>query len=429
MLSAFISNKIINDAITTLSMQTLQTKNQLSNKSDLEDAFHLFSQMSGQLESTYRQLEQRVEKLTNELAVAHSEKLQLADQLSALHEAMPAAVIWTDKYHNILSANQLAETIFKGSVVGKNWQEIIACHDFDFNGHEITTTDSKVYSYNQCSFEGGDGQLVILTDVTLSKELQFSSHRQQRLAELGEFTAGLAHQVRTPLASALLSIEQLAHPLLDNEMRKKSIHRVEKNLRHLDNLVNDMLLYARDGSFEKDQVSVRKLLFGLKGHFKQKKYSNFNLNISNQETTSNQTNLIIGSENALLSVLISLVENAYQLSSDSKHINVCVSFNVVSDKLMILVADDGPGLSNSQCEEIFKPFYTTKESGTGLGLSISRSIVRAHNGSLEAVSEQGIGTTMKLTLDLLKKGKMLHSNAYKKSKSINQKTVTTVSRG
>lgn len=429
MLSAFISNKIINDAITTLSMQTLQTKNQLSNKSDLEDAFHLFSQMSGQLESTYRQLEQRVEKLTNELAVAHSEKLQLADQLSALHEAMPAAVIWTDKYHNILSANQLAETIFKGSVVGKNWQEIIACHDFDFNGHEITTTDSKVYSYNQCSFEGGDGQLVILTDVTLSKELQFSSHRQQRLAELGEFTAGLAHQVRTPLASALLSIEQLAHPLLDNEMRKKSIHRVEKNLRHLDNLVNDMLLYARDGSFEKDQVSVRKLLFGLKGHFKQKKYSNFNLNISNQETTSNQTDLIIGSENALLSVLISLVENAYQLSSDSKHINVCVSFNVVSDKLMILVADDGPGLSNSQCEEIFKPFYTTKASGTGLGLSISRSIVRAHNGSLEAVSEQGIGTTMKLTLDLLKKGKMLHSNAYKKSKSINQKTVTTVSRG
>ncbi|MCK5336939.1 MAG: hypothetical protein KAQ67_12295 [Gammaproteobacteria bacterium] len=400
-------------------MQTLQlqSESKLSDKAELQAAFQLFTQMSGQLETTYRQLEQRVEQLSTELAAANSEKLKqlaekekLADRLAALHAAMPAAVIWVDEAQKILSANQSAEVIFKQDIVGKNWTQLLNGQGYSFNGHELSTDDSRVYSYNQRALETAHGQVIILTDVTLSRELQQSSHRQQRLAELGEITAGLAHQVRTPLASALLSVEQLLHPSLNTELHNKSVNRIKDNLHHLDQLVNDMLLYARDGEFESDQVSVHSLLNDIKNCFIQKDYPHFKLSILNSITSQDSDVIVTGSKDALLSVLISLVENAYQLSTDLLPVEVNIHYEVKGKQLLITVSDNGPGLDKFQCEQIFKPFYTTKKEGTGLGLAISRSIIRAHNGSLVAVSEPGNGTELQICLNLYQPEKMLNSN-------------------
>lgn len=414
-------------------MQTHLTQSQSSGESDLQDAFRLFSQMSGQLESTYRQLEQRVEQLSTELAVAHSEKLEqlaekekLADRLAVLHAAMPAAVIWVDQTQKILSANQSAENIFKQKLVGQNWQTLLDKEDYSFNGHELNNGDSNIYSYNQCALEADQGQVIILTNVTLGRELQQSSHRQQRLVELGEITAGLAHQVRTPLASALLSVEHLLHPSINIELHNKSVNRIKDNLLHLDHLVNDMLLYARDGEFESDKVNVKVLLDDTYEYFRQKKYANLNVyNMSDVEKNDPEA-FVTGSKDALLSVLISLLENSHQLATDSLPIDVKINYVLLNNQVLITVSDNGPGLHQSQCDQIFKPFYSTKKHGTGLGLAISRSIIRAHNGSIEAVSEQAKGTEMQIRLNQCHSQKMLISNVSRKKQHSNNSQIKVV---
>ncbi|MDH5426069.1 MAG: ATP-binding protein [Gammaproteobacteria bacterium] len=414
-------------------MQTLQTQSQSNGESDLQAAFRLFSQMSGQLETSYRQLELKVEQLSRELAVVNSEKLEqlaekekLADRLAALHEAMPAAVIWVDQSKKILSANQTAETIFKKNIVGKNWQSLLDQKDYSFNGHEFNTGDSNVYNYSQCVLDADQGQVIILTNVTLDRELQQSSHQQLRLAELGEITAGLAHQLRTPLASALLSVDHLLHPSINIELHNKSVNRIKDNLLHLDHLVNDMLLYARDGKFESNEVSVKNLLEETCVHFRQKNYENFNIKDISCVTAAKKDVYVSGSKDALLSVLISLAENAYQLATELLPVTVVMDYKLQNQQLVITVSDTGPGLSQSDCEHVFKPFFSTKKAGTGLGLAISRSIICAHNGTIKAVSEQGKGTQMQIKLNRYQSDKILNSNANRKSQNRNNSPVKVV---
>ena len=401
-------------------MQTLQLQSE-PNKTELQAAFQLFSQMSDQLETSYRDLERQVELLSTELSSANSEKLKqlaekekLADRLETLHEAMPAAVIWVDQSQQIQSANQSALDIFKEDIIGEIWPELLNKQSFSFSGHELIATNANVYSYNQRALEAGQGKVIILTDITLSQQLQKSNHHQQRLADLGEMTAGLAHQVRTPLATALLSIDQLSHPSISPELQKKSIKRVKHNLHHLDHLVNDMLLFARDGEFEQDQVGVSSLLEDLSKNIKQKQYQNFSFTVNNVFSDES----VSGSRDALLSVLMSLVENASQLATKLSPIELKIESEIKSDQIMISVIDNGPGLTTEQCEQVFKPFYSTKKDGNGLGLAISQSIIRAHNGCLKAVSEKGSGTEMQISLDLYQSDNLLKSNTNKYKKQV-----------
>jgi len=411
-------------------MQTtlLQSEAVLDNNTELQAAFRLFSQMSDQLETSYRDLEQRVDELSQELAAANSEKLRqlaekekLADRLEALHEAMPAAVIWVNQAQTILSANQTAKDIFKSDIVNKNWQQVLQ-KQFTFDGHELIGNDSSVFSYHQKSLDHDQGQVIILTDITISRELQQSNYRQQRLAELGEITAGIAHQVRTPLASALLSIDHLSHPSIDDELRHKSVNRIKQNLHHLDHLVNDMLLYARDGEFDNNCVSISALMNNLDVYLQQKnhKYFSFEFNKASQLADNS---VVSGSGDALLSVLISLLDNASQLATTDSPVKAKIQTQEDADNVYISVTDNGPGLSQSELKQIFKPFYTTRKNGTGLGLAISRSIIQAHHGQLVAKSLPA-GTEMKISLKKYKSEKYLQSNTTQSNSNKNSQTVS-----
>lgn len=412
-------------------MQTnlLQTEAKLDNNTELQAAFSLFSQMSDQLESSYRDLEQRVDELSQELAAANSEKLRqlaekekLADRLEALHEAMPAAVIWVNPSQKILSANQTAKQIFKSDIVNKNWQQVLQ-KQFTFDGHELIGNDSSVFSYHLKSLDHDQGQVIILTDITISRELQQSNYRQQRLAELGEITAGIAHQVRTPLASALLSIDHLSHPSIDDELRNKSVNRIKQNLHHLDHLVNDMLLYARDGEFDNNCVNITALMHNLDVYLQQKDYKNFSFTFIKSSEFSENT-VVAGSGDALLSVLISLIENASQLATSHTPVKAKIELKQDAENILISVTDNGPGLSMSALDQVFKPFYTTRKNGTGLGLAISRSIVQAHHGQLTAESHKGKGTMMKIRLNKFKSEKFLQSNTIQSNSNKNTQTVS-----
>ena len=206
-------------------------------------------------------------------------------------------------------------------------------------------------------------------------------------------------------------MEQLLHPSLNADLQQKSTNRIKDNLYHLNHLVNDMLLFARDGEFESDQVNVSSLFQSVSEYVAQKKYQYFDLSVTGPKSIVPSELIVTGSKDALLSVLIGLVENAYQLANQESPIKLNIHYKTEDKELLISVSDNGPGLEKSLCGRVFEPFYTTKKEGTGLGLAISRSIVRAHNGSIVAQSELGKGSKFKIRLNLYQSDNFLHSNA------------------
>jgi len=239
------------------------------------------------------------------------------------------------------------------------------------------------------------GEIILLDDVTEQRMLESLADRQNRLAAMGQMAAGLAHQLRTPLASAVLYASQLNQFTADNPRENKAVEKIRTCMRYLEKLINDMLMYAKGGEFAEQQFKLNDLLVTFNTRIEHRlKENNIQLNITSQLNDFKLT----GSLDALVSVLINLVENAMQACQENCEINLEVYQQ--ADHLILAVHDNGPGLSVEQQSKIFQPFFTQSEGGTGLGLAVAQSIVQAHHGDLLVKSTPGKGASFYICLPL-----------------------------
>ena len=384
-----------------------QTASQIKNPAEtlndpqgLMAAFEHFSQLSVQLQQSYQELDHRATELTQELAIARSERLQqlaekekLAERLEKLLTALPAGVVVVDTDGRIITANKAAETLFEQSLQGCYWQQLFAEHLQHKDGQDVVLKNGRIISLNHQQLDSNEGEIILLNDVTHNRKLQDVANRQQRLAAMGQMAAGLAHQVRTPLASAMLYTAQIEKAEHQPAIRQKALEKILASLRYLQKLINDMLMYAKGGEFCHNAFSIAQLLVAFKSRIEPRlQQSNTRLLINCDMRNTN----ITGSMDALVSVLINLAENAMEVCSD----NCIIELNVYqqADYLILAVRDNGPGISAEQQLHIFEPFYTAREGGTGLGLAVAQSIAQAHQGDLLVKSEIGKGSTFYLCL-------------------------------
>ncbi len=212
---------------------------------------------------------------------------------------------------------------------------------------------------------------------------------------MGQMAAGLAHQLRTPLASAVLYASQLNQFTADNPRENKAVEKIRTCMRYLEKLINDMLMYAKGGEFAEQQFKLNDLLVTFNTRIEHRlKENNIQLNIISQLNDFKLT----GSLDALVSVLINLFENAMQVCKENCEINLQVYQQ--ADHLILAVHDNGPGLNVEQQSKIFQPFFTQREGGTGLGLAVAQSIVQAHHGDLLVKSTPGKGASFYICLPL-----------------------------
>lgn len=106
----------------------------------------------------------------------------------------------------------------------------------------------------------------------------------------------------------------------------------------------------------------------------------------------------MGNQPALLGALQNLVHNAFQLAAN---IQVKIECQCLDDQLLLLIRDNGPGISSQQRERIFEPFYTTKSQGTGLGLAVVQSVIKAHKGKLTVTNQPNSGACFAIQLPLI----------------------------
>lgn len=369
---------------------------------ELQRAFDVFNQVSAELTQAYEALQGRVASLTDELAVANGElrrqfeeKEALSERLSLLLNALPAGVVVLDAGACVTQANPAACAMFGADVLGRHWGDVARDHleptlaigEWQLGDRRISIAESPL--------SAGGGKLLLLHDVTAAHRMKTELERNQRLAAMGEMAASLAHQLRTPLAAALLYASNLGKPDLADDARTRFAEKAASQLRRLERLIQDVLLFARGESIGRDVMPAGELLAEA-AHTVEPLMREHGIEFDLADNSLG--GVIIGSRKALFGAIVNLLENAMQAMPGGGRIALAAIRR--GDMLAISVRDSGPGVPKSLQERIFEPFFTTRGQGTGLGLAIARGVARAHGGGIDLHSESGQGAEFIITLPL-----------------------------
>jgi two-component system sensor histidine kinase FlrB len=211
---------------------------------------------------------------------------------------------------------------------------------------------------------------------------------------MGEMAASLAHQIRTPLATAMLYASQMADRVVAPSDQTRYADRISASLRHLEKLVNDMLVFARGGGSIKESLAVGPLLADL-GSLTAPAIQPAGIRFEVADAAGGVA--VYGNREALLGALQNLVINAAQAVGPEGLIEVRAQ-RAGSDRVEIHVSDNGPGVPEELRDRIFDPFFTTRAQGTGLGLAVVHAVARAHRGAVRLAPRDGGGSTFVLCL-------------------------------
>ncbi len=363
----------------------------------LTDAFRLFNELSENLASSYQGLEEQVAKLHQELAAARSERLntlsekeKLASRLQQILAALPAGVVILNAFGKVIDCNNHALDFLGEPLLDQNWQTLMMQRLQPVSGspRERQLQDGRRVGITRNLLSNHAEKIILLSDVSELRSLQDMLAQQKHLSAMGEMVASLAHQVRTPLATAVLYASQMSNPLLPEQKRLQFSQKILERLHYLERQVNDMLIFAKQGRLAMQSFSMQELLVLIAENME-----SYTGCFSLQQDL--QGDLLLGNQDALLGALMNLLNNAIEAGAG----NIVLTVEQSADgSLRIVISDDGPGIAAQQQIHLFEPFYTTKSHGTGLGLAVVDSVVKAHNGGIACRSSPGQGTVFTLTL-------------------------------
>lgn len=386
-------------------MEQKKGEDQRKRLEELESAFVEFARMSEGLEASYQSLQGEVAELNDKLAAAHSERLrhlqekeQIADQLARLLDALPGGVMVLDEEGLIQTANPAAKQFFEQALEGEYWTSVLEqVHDQQAPAlaKDLVLNNGRVLELSSSRPGKGSGEILLFSEVTETRKLQNHLDQSRRLASMGEMAASLAHQVRTPLAAALLYVGHLEKEELAEEKRLEVAGRLRSRLHHLNGLVNDMLHYARGGSPGEEEIPLADFVEALQQTLEEELHrtgAEFSVELEADELA-----VVVGNRDALLTSLQNLVNNAIEAAGDE----VSIVFRVVAladGGVEFQVEDNGPGIERSVQQQIFEPFYTSRARGTGLGLAVVQAVAGAHGGEAWVRSTVGEGATFGIRL-------------------------------
>ncbi len=241
--------------------------------------------------------------------------------------------------------------------------------------------------------------MILLTDQTETRRLQEQVARQERLALMGRMLAALAHQIRTPLSAAMLYTGHLVRGELGEEQRARFAAKTMARLRAMEQQVRDMLIFVKGGVHLSERCSVGDLADDLGPALEAPLAGGRCRCLLRVDAGAAQARLVCNRQ-ALAGAIMNLVNNGLQAGASELRIDIA-SNSEDTERLDIVVSDDGAGMDAGTLLRVQEAFFSTKAHGTGLGLAVARAVVHAHQGELELQSEPGRGTRVLLRLPLL----------------------------
>jgi two-component system sensor histidine kinase PilS (NtrC family) len=247
------------------------------------------------------------------------------------------------------------------------------------------------------------GDIVIFQDLTSIIRMEQALDKSRKLAIIGEMAAGLAHEMRNPLASISGSIQILKKDLNLNNSDVRLMHIILRGKDQLENIIKDFLLLAKPKSENREVFFIKEIIEDVieSIHF----VSDWNSDIEVSLLLSNNLS-ILANRMEIKEVIWNLTLNAVQSMPDGGMLSIetkkVLSDDATKECLEIKLVDTGYGIDEKYFNKLFEPFFTTKEKGTGLGLAIVNRIVEAYNGTVKIENNSTKGTTCVVSLPLNK---------------------------
>ena len=253
------------------------------------------------------------------------------------------------------------------------------------------------YSISPLSSEGGQttGLVISFQDLTQVRALEETSRRQDRLAAVGRVAAGIAHEIRNPLAAMRGSIQVLRSEVNGNAAQAELMEIILRESDRLNHIITDFLTYARPRRIEPAETDLREPLRETLTLLRNS--PEFRPEHVLEERLPDEPVTAPADAAGLRQVFWNLARNALQAMPAGGTLRVGLE-RTAQGRARITVADTGEGMTPEQVERLFEPFNSTKEGGTGLGLSIAYQIVRDHGGTINVRSREGHGTTIIIEL-------------------------------
>jgi two-component system sensor histidine kinase AtoS len=250
---------------------------------------------------------------------------------------------------------------------------------------------------------GGEGKtigaLAIFQDITQIKALEEKLRQADRLAALGTLSAGLAHEIKNPLSAIKTFVQLLPQKIGNPSFMEKFDITVPREIDRINHLVEDLLELTRKRVRPLVDLEVDHLIhqvIDLHGEELTRRQIAF------QDHLNKTTLPVRGDVETLYRAFSNLIINAIQAMPNGGTLSISSELGSSSSSLEITFRDTGTGMDESTAKNIFNPFFTTKDKGVGLGLALTRKIIEDHRGTIEVVSEKGIGTTFTIHLPVVK---------------------------
>jgi two-component system sensor histidine kinase PilS (NtrC family) len=256
------------------------------------------------------------------------------------------------------------------------------------------------------------GKTFIFQDITTFKEMEEQIKRSDRMATVGQFAAGIAHEIRNPLTSLSGSIQVLKEELKLKGANRHLMDIILRESERLNNLITDFLLFAQPSRINREKMDIGQVIDETLQLFNNSPGHNRAIKIVKE---LKRKIFLLGDQHQLKQLFWNLFINAAQIMPNGGELRVkleTINTNGTSGRFQgakqgeitpfakISVSDTGNGIHPDEKEKIFEPFFTTKEGGTGLGLAIVHRIVENHDGFISVNSQQNEGTTFEIFLSM-----------------------------
>jgi two-component system sensor histidine kinase PilS (NtrC family) len=378
----------------------------------LLNAFGFFAValLSGSLAERVRATGARLEQASNQIA-----DLQALNQ--HVIDSLPSGLATTDNLGRILTFNRAAENITGrsfASVAGRPIAEVLHIPDDAVGGPMPELDNGRARRMEAHYMRAGQhveiglsiaylqtpggraGYLVTFQDVTDIKKLERDVRMQQRLAAVGEMAAGIAHEIRNPLASMSGSIQILRHELPLSTEQGQLMDIVLRESERLNTTIRSFLAYARPQKFAVARFDVRRALNDaallLRNSAEVQQGHAIDVDLPATELWYE------ADEGQIKQIVWNLASNGLRAMPEGGRLLLRGSIDAATDGVVITVEDEGIGIAAEELEGLFQPFHGKFSQGSGLGLAIVHRIVTDYNGEIQVSSQPGRGTTVAVHL-------------------------------
>lgn len=397
------------------------------------------------LQDKYGNLWNNSDTEVNDLQISKSEKFsdgysshlinKVYNFYKSIIQSLNSGLIALDLEGEITFINQMAAQMLdysKEELLGKNIKEIFGKDDASkkciraifiphkhIDDREISlkkkngTIISVGLSSSQIHDENNnfDGIIILFRDLTEIQHLKSQVERMDRLALMGELAAGIAHEVRNPLAGIRASAQLLQEGVKNEKFQKDIVERIIREVDKANKLLKEFFKFAKPSKpnlrFHDIEILIEGVHLLLSPEMKRQKVQ-FHMNMG-----ANIPKVFVD-ETQLEQVFMNILLNAIEAMPEGGSINIltsCKKFDIMGKKLdieeepnnqlnfvIVEISDTGVGIAEDNLEKIFNPFYSSKPTGLGLGLSISSRLVDENGGNIDVSSKIGKGTSFKIAL-------------------------------